>query len=357
MSDGASGPSYGDLSALRSELMAEINDVRGDVRTLQKWTEREIDRLEEEMKEIGVMIVNAIERQTVAVVGGVAATTVMIERTKRQIEEDFSETRNKLQMQLESTLQIEIGKKVSDVSSTKSKLDAFIADIRHRFDNALLSVTINDQLYDVNFKKITDEYSNKIQTIGAHIFQIRSEDIAPAMKAAEVPYEMAHGLPVEMDLKRLAVRSENLEESLNMLKSSRLDEVVASLDTLDDALAGVVIEGNLPADTVPLCVEGIVTTSTLSTRLVAGQVAQHAGSEPVSLSLADKELSMFERNSMLDELTLGIDQRRFRDVNGMEIVALVKAATELRTRNLISADAHALLSDFLGSGNLQYLEA
>lgn len=357
MADGSSGPSYGDLSSLRSELMREINDVRSDVRSLQSWAEREIDRLEREMREVGAMIVDAIERQTVAVVGGVAATTVMLERTKRQIEDDFAETRNKLQMQLESTLQIEIGKKVADVSASRNKLLAFTADIKNRFDNSLQSVSLNRELYNLNFRKISEEYDNKIRTIGAHIFQVRSEDIAPAVKAAQVTYESAHSLPIEMDLKRLAVRSENLEETLNVLKSSRLDEVVASLDTLGESLGRVSITGALPAEGTPLCVEGIATSSRLSTRLVMGCVAEEVKGQPVALSLADPEFSMFEASNVAESVSASMGARSFRNATGIEIVALVKAATELKGRNLISEDAHALLGDFLGSGNLQFLEA
>ena len=118
MADGPSGPSYADLQSLRAELLGEINEVRHDVNRLQIWVKSEIARLEDEMREVGAMIVNAIDRQTVAVVGGVAATTLMIERTKMQIEDDFSKNRTQLQLQLESTLQIEIGKKVADVGLT-----------------------------------------------------------------------------------------------------------------------------------------------------------------------------------------------------------------------------------------------
>lgn len=357
MSEGQSGPTYGDLSSLRAELMSEIRDVRNDVASLQNWVQREIQRLEDEMREVGQMIVEAINHQTAAVVGGVAATTVMLERTKNQIEEDFSQTRNKLQLQTESTLQIEIGKKIADVGAVKSKLEAFISDIKSRFDKAVEGATINRELYNVNFRKIADEYQNKINTIGSYIFQIKLEDIAPAVKAAQIPYEVAHGLPIEMDLTRLSARSENLEETLNLLKSSRLDEVVASFDLLDTTLDQFSLSSQVPDSDVSLCVEGLATHSPLSTRLLAGLTASEVDNgKAVALSLVNPSLAAYSANNVSAQVTQAMQARTFREVSGQEIVGLVKAATDLRARNLISEDAHALLSDFLGSGSLKYLE-
>lgn len=357
MSDGQSGPSmdYGyvdrAISALRSEM-------RGEMHQLKSWTEHEIQRLENEMREIGEMIVRAIDQQTMAVVGGVAATTLMLERTKQQIEEDFSKTRNKLELQLESTLQIEVGKKLADASSARGKLDAFVSDIKTRFDKSIAGVAINRALYNLNFRKITDEYENKIKTIGEHIFQVKLEDIAPAIKAAQVPYEVTHGLPIELDLKRLSARAENLDETLTLLRSSRVDEVLSSLDTLDTALDDFAAGDAVPRSDVSLCVEGLATTSPVSTKVFTGMIAsQVQGNSPISLSLADSSLALFNSKGVEDQVQQSMAKRKYRDLSGPEIVALSKAARELQSRKLISDDARALLDDFLGSGNLKYLEA
>jgi hypothetical protein len=366
MAEVQSGISYSELnsaiSSLRNELRGEIRQVRselqGEINDLQRWTEREIKRLEDEMKEIGVMIVGAISQQTVAIVSGVAATTVMIERTKRQIEEDFNLTRDKIEIQTESTLQIEVGKKVADASALKSKLAAFFSDVKARFDKSISGVALNRELYNLNFQKISDEYTNKIETIGQHIFQVKLEDIAPAVKAAHVPYEEAHSLPIEMDLKRLSARSANLDETLGMLKSSRLDEVVKSLDTLDSTLSSYGIEGEMPGENVFLCVEGIVTTSAGGSKILAGLMASQVGSNAgVSLSLADQSLGLLSGEYSQQQARSAMSARKFKDISGEDVIALSRAASELRSKNLISADAHALFEDFLGSGNLKYLEA
>ena len=363
MSDGESASSmdYGyvdsAINSLRSELHGEILDVQNEVRELSAWVKGEIQRLENEMREIGEMIVHAIDKQTAAVVGGVAATTIMIERTKHQIEEDFTQTRSKLELQTESTLQIEVGKKLAEANSSKGKLDAFINDIKLRFDRAIAGVAINRQLYNLNFKKITEEYQNKIKTIGEHIFQVKLEDIAPAMKAARIPYEVTHSLPIELDLKRLSARAENLDETLTLLRSSRLDEVLSSLKTLDSTLDGFAAGDAVAGDNVALCVEGLAATSPTSTRVYAGLVASAIeGSKPISLSLADASLALFDSKDVETQVQQTMAKRKFRDLSGPEVVALSKAAKELRSRKLISADAHALLDDFLGTGNLKYLE-
>ena len=118
------------ISALRSELI-------GEIRSLKSWTASEIRRLEEEMREIGAMIVRAIDTQTEAVVGGVAANTVMIEVLKVKIEEEFGKAINKLDAQIESALQVEYVKKAAEASSVRSKLESFVKDICARFDKSI----------------------------------------------------------------------------------------------------------------------------------------------------------------------------------------------------------------------------
>jgi len=145
MSDvyGAIRNEIGPLQRQVDQLERNVVQLDRELDQLRRYVESEIERLEREMREIGEMIVHAIDRQTQAVVGGVAATTLMIERTKSQIETDFQETRTKLELQTESTLQIEVGKKVSEATSLRSKLHAFAQDIRVRFDKSIENAAIN----------------------------------------------------------------------------------------------------------------------------------------------------------------------------------------------------------------------
>jgi hypothetical protein len=369
MSNGTtSGVSMGDVySAIQNaigplqrqvqQLDNAVSHLDRELNQLRHHVDSEIERLEREMREIGEMIVHAIDRQTQAVVGGVAATTLMIERTKSQIETDFHETRTKLELQTESTLQIEVGKKVSEASSLRSKLEAFAQDIRVRFDKSIENASINRELYNLNFRKIHEEYENKIHTIGEHIFQIKLEDIAPAEKAAIVPYEQAHSLPLEMDLQRLAARSQNLDETLDLLKSSRLDDVVSSLDSLQKLLSAHSIGEDVPGDNVSLCVEGLVTASNIQTRVVAGCIAQPVDQNShIDLALVDKSLSVYNSEAVGERIGQTLHMHQASSVEGNEIVSLSKASDSLLGRGLISAEAHALFQDFLGSDKLKKVE-
>lgn len=87
-----------EIAALRQELRSELRD---EINNLRNWMEHEIERLEKEMREVGEMIVGAINQQTVVLVSGVAASTAMIESTKQQIERDFDRTRGKIEIQTE----------------------------------------------------------------------------------------------------------------------------------------------------------------------------------------------------------------------------------------------------------------
>lgn len=363
---GPSGISQSELnsaiSSLRSEMRGEINsvhnEIRGEISDLRSWVESEIRRLEDEMREVGEMIVNAINKQTVAVVGGVAATTVMLERTKQQMEEDFQATRGRIEVQTESTLQIEIGKKVSDATGLKGKLEAFFQDIHTRYDRSLLSVGQNYELYNQNFQKITDDYQSKLRTIGEHIFRIKLEDIAPAVKAARVSYEDAHSLPIEMDLKRLSARSSNLDETLTLLKTSRLDEAIHSLDALDKTLDDYSDAGLAQRhSSETLCVQGLAISSGKDLTVLSGHAAMGVqGDQPVSLQVADDSLAAFQGKSVQQRITQEVPKHTHRAIQADELVRLGKAASSLAEKNLISADALALFEDFLGSGKLSVLE-
>jgi hypothetical protein len=335
------------VSNLRREMQGEIRGLHRDLAQLESWTRSEINRLEVEMREVGQMIVGAIDRQTTVLVGGVAATTAMVKLTNQQLE-----------IQTESTLQIEVGKKLADASALKSKLAAFVDDIKHRFDKSIAGVAINRELYNLNFRKITDEYQSKVGAIGEHILQIKLEDIAPAVKAAEVTYEAAHSLPIEMDLKRLAVRSENLDETLRLLKSNRLDEVVSSLDTLESTLNRFSIADASKDSESFYCVEALVTLSSVGTKLLSGRIAK-AAVEGVDLNLdpADESLSVYESTQMKGRVETLTSKRSFRDLSPNEIQAMARAVSSLCGRGLLSEDAKSLFEDFLGTGKLKLMDA
>jgi hypothetical protein len=353
------------VSSLRSQLMGEINGVRNEINSVRNELYKEIQRLENEMREVGQMIASAIqnqtaqlsgqiENQTIAVVGGVAATTLMLEKTKSQIADDFDKTRIKLDLQTESTLQIEVAKKMADSSATHGKLMAFAKDIKNQFERSIEAFYLNRQLYNVNFKKIFDEYTNKLRTIGEHIFFIRDNDISPAIKAAEAPLQEIHGLPMEVDLFRLKVRAENLDEVLQILKDSRFDKVLNSLDSLEgvlDARFGLGA-GNTSTETLSTVV--LATTSPIATDLLVGREAMPvSGGQSVNLNEANTELSVFESNKAQDYLFAAVANKEKRDPTPEEMGALLKAAASLARKKLISEEGVALFEDFIGSGNLK----
>ena len=348
---------YSSIDNRLRPLQQDVHRLEIGLTNLRNHVEDEIRRLEEEMREIGEMIVHAIDRQTKAFIGGVAATTMMVERTKNQIETDFKETRSRIELQTESALQIEIGKKVAESTSLRSKVDAFGNDIKVRFEKSIEAAGINRELYNLNFAKIHEEYQNKIHTIGEHIFQIRMEDIAPAEKAARVPYETAHALPIEMDLKRLDLRSQNLDETLAMLKSSRLDEVVNSIAELEGQLDVYSLGQSSPMPASSVVVEGLVTRSSMKSKVVVGQQAQPvSGQVPISLALMDASLSRFDSPAMHQKIDQAIARKTSRGASPAEREELAQAAQALADQGLISREAMTLLKDFLSADKLTVVE-
>ena len=350
-----------EIASVKSELHREIDNARNEFR-------REIERLEKEMIEVGRMIVSEIrdqtsrlsgniETQTVAVVGGVAATTVMMERTKNQIENDFDKTRTKLDLQTEASLQIEVGKKIADSVATHGKLMAFASDINSRFNKSIEGIFLNRQLYSVNFNKIFDEYRNKIRTIGEHIFYIRDNDILPAVKAANASLEEIHGLPFEVDLLRLKVRAQSLDETLNMLKESRFDQILNSIDSLSETLNSHfslnVTTRSSESDEYSVVVMGIKSKLTTD-YLVGTEACPIDDGQPVNLHHQDTLYPEF-----LDSNSKNIMERLLssaaRTPNKEELDRLFIAVGNLKAKNLISEEGSIMISDFLESNNLKFV--
>jgi hypothetical protein len=347
------------ISSLRYEMQREIETTRSEVR-------REIQRLEKEMIEAGRMIVNEIrdqtsrlsgniESQTVALVGGVAANTIMLERTKNQIENDFDKTRTKLDLQTEATLQIEVGKKIAETVSTRGKLMAFASDINGRFQKSIEGIFLNRNLYSLNFNKIFDEYRNKIRTIGQHIFYIRDNDIHPAVQAAHAPLEEIHGLPFEVDLMRLKVRAQSLDETLTMLKESRFDQVLNSLDNLEaDLNSNYALALNKDSTPVIHCnVVMMGLQSKLATHYLLGAQASEVGANHfVNLTHQDSlypELFGKKAKDLMQQLL----ESASRSLKVEELIRLHSAVQSLQQKKLISEESALLVSEFLESDNLK----
>lgn len=361
-----------EIQSVRNELHREISNVKNElhreIESARNEFRREIERLEQEMIEVGRMIVGEIrdqtsrlsgniESQTVAVVGGVAATTVMLERTKNQIETDFDRTRTKLDLQTEASLQIEVGKKIADSVSTHGKLMAFASDINSRFQKSIEGIFLNRQLYSVNFNKIFDEYRNKIRTIGEHIFYIRDNDILPAVKAANASLEEIHGLPFEVDLLRLKVRAQSLDETLTMLKESRFDQILNSLDNLTENLnSQFALDVKASSSSISDCsVVMMGIQSKLATDYLLGVEAS-----PINSGQA---VNLTHHDTLYPEL-LGKNSQRLmesllssaaRIPSKEELERLHIAVANLKKKNLISEENSLMVNEFLDSGNLKFV--
>ncbi len=339
-------------------LLHEVEQVRAELR-------HEISRLEDEMRDVGRMIVaemrqqtthlgQRIEQQTVAVVGGVAANTAMLERTRSQIEEDFSSTRAKIGLQTEANLQVEVGKKVADSVALRGKLRAFSTDVRARFDKAVEGVFLNRQLYNLNFERIRQEFDGKLRTIGAHIFRIRDADIAPAVAATRAPLQEIHSLPIEVDQMRLQARSQQLEQSVEILRACGFESIRTAQDQIERALserfALTLASGAARASS---SVVALRAASALSEDVFLGRTALEVGQgQAARIDAAARDLDGFVAHAA-DGLAAAARGRGASPPTAAEAARLMDAARRLAQRGLASSEAVTLLEDVLASGKLK----
>jgi hypothetical protein len=306
-------------------------------------------RIMSEIKNVGSQIQRAIETQTAAIIAGVGATTAAVVSTKSEISDTRMQLSDKLTLQLRNELQLELGRKLNVARSASAKIKRFFQDIKTRFEKSVEGVYINRMEYDERFNQIFDEYENKIRTIGEHIFQIRDE-IRLVETASSQSLESIYSLPMEVDLYRLDMRSEELDQTVSMLEVSRLSEIRSSLDELKAAVSALSYKQGLPTDQRSGLEALYVTSSTgeQDLLLAAQALRSPGGSIRVDNSIledSDSDLSADIVKIAVEALTA----RQKRQLGEEEYDELREAIKTLSEDGIISPDDAALASAVVDS--------
>jgi hypothetical protein len=324
-----------------SDLNRAINDLR---RELRNEFNSKINELMSEISSMARQLERAIETQTVAIIAGVGATTAAVVSTKSEISDTRTQLSEKLTLQLRSELQLELGRKLNIARSASAKIKKFFQDIKSRFEKSVEGVFINRMEYDERFNQIFDEYENKVRTIGEHIFQIRDE-IRLVETSASQSLETIHSLPMEVDLYRLDMRSEELDQTVSMLEASRLQEIKTSLDELKSAVSILSYQQGFPVDKTAGLEALYITSSTGGEDLLLAAKAFRAPGGSISidnsiLDSPDSDVSVDIFQSVVETLSA----RQQRPLQEEEYDELKEAIRTLSEDGIISPDDAALAS-------------
>jgi hypothetical protein len=339
--------SGGGISSSEARAIArqEADKVRRDL-------ENKLNKLMNDIRDVGNQLKSAIETQTATIIAGVTATTAAVVSTKSEIADTRTQISDKLTLQLRSELQLELGRKMNVARSASAKLKQFFQDIKTRFEKSVEGVFINRMEYDERFNQIFDEYENKIRTIGEHIFQIRDE-IRLVESASSHSLETIYSLPMEVDLYRLEMRSEELDQTVSMLEISRLSEIKSSLDELKAAVSSLSYQQGLPADQCSgLEVSYVTSSSGEHDFLLAAQALRSpGGSMTIDNSILenpDSDLSIDVVKNALQAL----EARQQRQFNEEEYDELAEAIKTLSEDGIISPDDAAFASAVIDTRKL-----
>lgn len=325
----------------QSYVDQRINSLRNE---LKQHVKSRIDELMSEISTMARQLERAIEIQTAAIIAGVGATTAAVVSTKSEISDTRTQLSEKLTLQLRSELQLELGRKLNVARSASAKFKQFFQDIRSRFEKSVEGVFINRMEYDERFNQIFDEYENKIRSIGEHIFQIRDE-IRLVESSSSQSLETIYSLPMEVDLYRLEMRSEELDQTVNMLEASRLQEIKSSLSELKSAIATLSYQKGIAADQ-RTGLEALFVTSSAGEQdlLVAAKASRSpGGSITVDNSILenpDSDISGEVAQSVIEALAT----RQQRPLQEEELEELREAIRTLSEDGIISPDDAALAS-------------
>lgn len=299
------------------------------------------------MSEISSMarqLERAIETQTAAIIAGVGMTTAAVVSTKSEISDTRTQLSEKLTLQLRSELQLELGRKLNVARSASAKFKQFFQDIRSRFEKSVEGVFINRMEYDERFNQIFDEYENKVRTIGEHIFQIRDE-IRLVESSSSQSLETIYSLPMEVDLYRLDMRSEELDQTVSMLEASRLQEIKSALDELKSAISMLSYQKGIDAEQSTGLEALYVTSSTGDQDLLIAAKALRSPGGSITLDNSildnpDSEISGEVVQSVIEALST----HQQRPLQEEEYEELREAIRTLSEDGIISPDDAALAS-------------
>ena len=331
------------------DLNSAINSLRTE---LKNHVDSRIKDLMNEISSMARQLERAIEIQTAAVIAGVGMTTAAVVSTKSEISDTRTQLSEKLTLQLRSELQLELGRKLNVARSASAKFKQFFQDIRSRFEKSVEGVFINRMEYDERFNQIFDEYQNKIRTIGEHIFQIRDEIRLVETSSSQSP-ETIYSLPMEVDLYRLDIRSEELDQTVSMLEASRLQEIKSSLNELKSAISMLSYQQEIASEE-RAGLEALYVTSSGGDQdllLAAKAFRSPGGSIEVDNSILDgpaSDISGEISKLVIDSLTA----RQQRPLHEEEYEELTEAIRILSEDGIISPDDAVLASAVVESRNV-----
>jgi hypothetical protein len=325
----------------RSEVQ---NIARYEAQKVEQRLEQKIQRLMDDIRRVGEQLKSAIETQTAAIIVGVGATTAAVVSTKSEISDTRTQLSEKLTLQLRSELQLELGRKLNVARSASAKFKQFFQDIRSRFEKSVEGVFINRMEYDERFNQIFDEYENKVRTIGEHIFQIRDE-IRLVESSSSQSLETIYSLPMEVDLYRLEMRSEELDQTVNMLEVSRLQEIKSSLDDLKGTIATLSYQKGIAAEQHAGLEALYVTSSTGDQDLLVAAKAIRSPGGSITVDNSILESPDSDISAEVSQLVIeALSTRQQRPLQEEEYEELREAIRTLSADGIISPDDAALAS-------------
>ena len=207
------------------------------------WLEHQIQRIEAEMTEIAQAIrdvggflggkIDSTNSHLKIVQAEVAAVGVGIVAVKVSADKGFAETQKLQERQTSAMVQLDSVKTYTEAVALSNKAVAFSGEVDGRFNKAVEGVVLNRILYDKHFGAIHEEYGAKLRAIGSHIYAIWEQDFSRLEETARVPTSAYAQVSFEVDLQRLASRSAQLDQDLEMIRTQHLEPLVALEATFD----------------------------------------------------------------------------------------------------------------------------
>ena len=221
-------------------------------------------------------------------------------------------------------------------SRSARQINMFSEEIEQRFEQAILNVHLNRELYNEHFTRIFEESSNKFMTIGEHIFRVYEEDFKPVAQQIQTQARDYTDEAIELDVTLIEERSRQLDTDLSSLYTESLGPILERHSRFEAELSSQFAvdgkAGSLGKVAVPAAVAFHAEKE--AAVVVGGSVKKGDGSPELASRkrLRDVEDILRSNESILR------DRAETREMNAGELQQVKKKLQEMAASGVIAKD-------------------
>jgi hypothetical protein len=303
----------------------EIQEVKRQMANIEKSIDRMSSQLADRLDKLA-------SQNTKLFMANAAGFTAVAGMTKK-VDSSVQSVEGSVAKNTSALARMEYLRLYNEAKAPARRIEMFSDEIEQRFQQAVLNVYLNRELYNEHFHRIHNEADNKFRTIGEHIFKVFEEDFQPMEKSMSTSPIQYTDSAIDLDLRLIEERSKQLDTDLADLFSDSLDPILQRHSQFETNLSSMYAVDHGAA------VGSVAVPATMAYRS-GGDAGVFVGNKVHKTSDSDFELTLKtnfqEVNGVLhDNQEMLREKSSIRTMTSDEVAQLKDKLTELSGQGLI----------------------